>query len=195
MDMELVEGMLQPHSHCLLCIWMSDFCISCGRWAQSLCFCTCNRLGLETHPRGSMWPRGRRSTALDGKLLVVPGPFPVNLCEVLYIVHSEEFINKCLLSLFRNASPSICPPSTFFVKATLLPVQGAGLSQAGAGLLHLLLLQMLWEEAGCNWDRVALGLQKQPPALGTVDCHHLGSGPLFDTLSLCSSGQLSPALG
>lgn len=88
-----------------------------------------------------------------------------------------------------------CPPSTFFVKATLLPVQGAGLSQAGAGLLHLLLLQMLWEEAGCNWDRVALGLQKQPPALGTVDCHHLGSGPLFDTLSLCSSGQLPPALG
>lgn len=87
----------------------------------------------------------------------------------------------------------------FLVKATLLPVQRAGLSQAGAGLLCFLLLQMLWNEAGCNRDRVTLGLQKQPPALEpalrTVDCHHLGSGPLFDTLSLCSSGQLPPSLG
>lgn len=105
--------MLQPHSHCQPHISVSDLCISCGRWAQSLWFFTCNRLGLETHPRGSMWPQGGRSTALDGKLLLTPGPFPVNLCEVLYIVHSEEFINKCFLSLFRNASPFINPPSTF----------------------------------------------------------------------------------
>lgn len=87
----------------------------------------------------------------------------------------------------------------FLVKATLLPVQGAGLSQAGEGLVCFLLLQMLQEEAGCNWDRVTVGLQKQPPALepalGTADCHHLGSGPLFDTLSLFSPGQLPPALG
>lgn len=60
-----------------------------------------------------------------------PGPFPANPCEVPYIVHSEEFINKCFLSLFRNASPSVAFEALFSVKATLRHVQRAAPSLLG----------------------------------------------------------------
>lgn len=57
-----------------------------------------------------------------------PGPFPANPCEVPYIVHLEEFINKGFLSRFRNASPSMAFEA-------LLPVQRAapGGGQGSAG--------------------------------------------------------------
>lgn len=31
-----------------------------------------------------------------------PGPFPANPHEVPYIVHSEEFINKCFLFMIQE---------------------------------------------------------------------------------------------
>ena len=66
-----------------------------------------------------------------------PGPFPVNPSEVPYIVHSEEFINKCFLSRFRNASPSVASEALSSVKAVLLRVRRAApspqrLAAAGA---------------------------------------------------------------
>lgn len=133
-----------------------------------------------------------------------PGPFPVNPCEVPYIVHWEEFINKCFLSQFRNTSPSVAFEALSSLKAVLLHVQRAApslqrLAAAMAGAVpgrrgpppcSLLLLTVLGKEAGRNWEGVTLGLQEQPPtlepALWTADCHHLGSGPLFYTSSLCS---------
>lgn len=62
-----------------------------------------------------------------------PGPFPVNPCEVPYIVHSEEFINKCFLSQFRNASPSVEFEALSSLKAVLLHVQRAPGGGHGVG--------------------------------------------------------------
>lgn len=116
-----------------------------------------------------------------------PGPFAGSSCEVPYIAHWEEFINKCFLSQFRNASPSVAfeALSSAF-RHRLCSVT----SWAGAGLRCLLLLIALGKEVGRNCDGVAVGLQKQPPrlqpALCTIERHHLGSGPPLHTSSLSS---------
>lgn len=75
-----------------------------------------------------------------------PAPFLVTPV----IAHWEEFINKCFLSPFRNASPSVAFETLSSVKAVLCHKLG----RSGAPLP--LAAGRFGKEVGCNGDGVTL---------------------------------------
>lgn len=85
---------------------------------------------------------------------------------------------KAVLLHVRRAASSLQRPAA--ATAGAVPGRRGGSSTSSC-------CRPLW---GRRQDGVTLGLQKQPPTLEpdlwTVDCHHLGSGPLFYPSSLCS---------